>query len=273
MPLLRTRTRPASSSVDAMVEATVQSQLANLPLAHHIRVNRQAKRMKLIVRADGITLTLPVRVKAREVEQFLAAQQLWLHNTCARYAAVQQTHRADARNWQHGDQISFLGNTWSLALQGKNSIKRSRFEAKEPYLHFTLPDHLPMPEKDWEIKRHLKRWIDAELLKHATAQCQTHAATLGRSLGDVRIKTMRSQWGSCAHNGNINLNRLLGFAPKGCFDYVIAHECAHLKHPNHSPAFWACVEELMPHYNAPKHWLKTHGRYLQDPLGNPAKPC
>jgi predicted metal-dependent hydrolase len=37
---------------------------------------------------------------------------------------------------------------------------------------------------------------------------------------------------------------------------------AHLKHPNHSPAFWQTVQALCPGYEEGKHWLKIKGKDL-----------
>ena len=45
-------------------------------------------------------------------------------------------------------------------------------------------------------------------------------------------------------------------------DYVCVHELAHLRHPNHSPAFWAAVEQHTQHRAAATAWLKQHGREL-----------
>jgi predicted metal-dependent hydrolase len=44
--------------------------------------------------------------------------------------------------------------------------------------------------------------------------------------------------------------------------YVVAHEVAHLRHMNHSAAFWNCVESICPDYEAAKDWLKLHGKDL-----------
>lgn len=51
-------------------------------------------------------------------------------------------------------------------------------------------------------------------------------------------------------------------APPAALDYVAAHEVAHLAIMDHSPRFWAQVEELMPDYAAPRAWLRREGAGL-----------
>ncbi len=41
-------------------------------------------------------------------------------------------------------------------------------------------------------------------------------------------------------------------------DYVVVHELCHLIEMNHSKAFWAQVERLMPDYKKQRKWLKEH---------------
>jgi predicted metal-dependent hydrolase len=38
-------------------------------------------------------------------------------------------------------------------------------------------------------------------------------------------------------------------------DYVVCHELAHLRHMNHSPAFWAEVKRMCPDYEVLKREL------------------
>ncbi|PIS19393.1 MAG: hypothetical protein COW19_03160 [Zetaproteobacteria bacterium CG12_big_fil_rev_8_21_14_0_65_55_1124] len=40
------------------------------------------------------------------------------------------------------------------------------------------------------------------------------------------------------------------------------HELCHLKHHNHSPAFWDEVSKLFPDYKEQRRWLRRHGRLL-----------
>jgi predicted metal-dependent hydrolase len=45
--------------------------------------------------------------------------------------------------------------------------------------------------------------------------------------------------------------------PVPCIDYVVAHELCHLKHPNHSPAFYALLAQVMPDWRRRKERLET----------------
>ena len=56
-------------------------------------------------------------------------------------------------------------------------------------------------------------------------------------------------------------------APENVRDYVIVHELSHRRQMNHSPAFWAEVEHILPDYRVPRKWLKEHGAALM--LRNP----
>ena len=58
----------------------------------------------------------------------------------------------------------------------------------------------------------------------------------------------QTRWGSASADGTVRLNwRLVHFGLRS-IDYVVAHELAHLREMNHSPAFWAVVRSVMPDY-------------------------
>lgn len=62
-----------------------------------------------------------------------------------------------------------------------------------------------------------------------------------------KIRNMRSQWGNCRHmQRRITFNLQLARIEHQLVDYIIVHELAHLRHPNHSPQFHAWVQQFIP---------------------------
>ncbi|MBM7556776.1 putative metal-dependent hydrolase [Halanaerobacter jeridensis] len=51
-------------------------------------------------------------------------------------------------------------------------------------------------------------------------------------------------------------------APMSVIDYLVVHELAHLKYPNHSKEFWQLVEAVIPNYKEKQEWLRINGRRL-----------
>ena len=73
----------------------------------------------------------------------------------------------------------------------------------------------------------------------------------------IRIKEMRSMWGSCRPKRNIiTLNsRLLLYPPK-CAEFIVMHEFVHFIHPNHSKEFYETMDKMMPDWRIWKDCLK-----------------
>ena len=107
----------------------------------------------------------------------------------------------------------------------------------------------------------------ADFLKRQARQDLTRAVTLHSARLDVRAKsiTLRdttSRWGSCSSSGALNFSWRIVLAPPPVLDYLAAHEVAHLREMNHSPRFWALVEETCPDMEAQRAWLRAHGSAL-----------
>ncbi len=88
------------------------------------------------------------------------------------------------------------------------------------------------------------------------------APIVGVTYGRVTIRSQRSRWGSCSGKGILNFNCLLMLTPSHVIDYVVVHELCHRLEMNHSPAFWAQVERVLPDYRKSREWLKEHEKEL-----------
>lgn len=74
------------------------------------------------------------------------------------------------------------------------------------------------------------------------------AERMGLFPQNIRITGAKKRLGSCSGKGNVCFSRHLMACPPEIIDAVIVHELAHLRHMNHSPAFYQLVETYLPDY-------------------------
>ncbi len=112
------------------------------------------------------------------------------------------------------------------------------------------------------LNRRICDWLKREARKRLSERVDHYCAQLGRKRGALRIRDTRTRWGSCSSEGDLSFCWRLILAPPDILDYVAAHECAHLIHLDHSPAFWRIVRELGVDARGAARWLGAHGPEL-----------
>ena len=76
----------------------------------------------------------------------------------------------------------------------------------------------------------------------------------------ISFRKNKSRWGSCSSKDNLSFNIMLIQTPLPFIEYVVVHELAHIRHKNHSKAFWKLVQEILPDYKQRKQI--TQNRYF-----------
>ena len=115
--------------------------------------------------------------------------------------------------------------------------------------------HQPLSAKDRSRYIEIARGI-------FTRKTEYYARIMGVSYGRISIREQKTRWGSCSSKGNLNFNWRLILAPEEVLDYVVVHELAHRREMNHSKAFYAIVESVLPDYRAARKWLRDKGQVL-----------
>ena len=200
-----------------------------------IRRSGRARSMTLRVsRLDGrVTLTLPQSTTDRAARAFLDGHAGWIAKAKAG-VAVEAPVEVGAALPVEGVMRQIEAGTGRQAR-----IFGDRIE-------------MPSPRALATTLKHLAR-------DRALPRIDYYADAVGRDVTGISFRDTRSRWGSCTSEGKVMLSWRLVLAPPEIFDYVIAHEVAHLVEMNHSTAFWSVVEELRPDYKEAKRWLKTDG--------------
>ena len=83
-----------------------------------------------------------------------------------------------------------------------------------------------------------------------------YAALMGVRPTRITITSARTRFGSCSGKNALSFSwRLMGY-PEAAIDYVVVHELAHIRHHDHSPAFYAEIARIMPDHQSRRALLK-----------------
>jgi predicted metal-dependent hydrolase len=208
--------------------------------------HRGARRMTLRVSRAGVRLTVPPAARPGEIEAFLRASAGWIAEQRERLGPA-------AAPLADGDRVALLDEELELAVRPGG--RRSSARRAAGRLAVALA---PGADVDDVVERWYRREAGAVLGGRARAL----AARLGAEVAAVSIRDQRSRWGSCAPTGRLSFSWRLLLAPGAVAEYVVVHEACHLVRRDHSPAYWALVEDLMPDARAQRAWLREHGDRL-----------
>ena len=112
------------------------------------------------------------------------------------------------------------------------------------------------------LSRRVTDFLKKEARHEAGRRGHEKAGQVDRTIARLTLRDTRSRWGSCSPAGHISLSWRLILAPEPVFDYVVAHEVAHLVHLNHGARFWALVARLTAQVEGPRSWLRDQGATL-----------
>jgi predicted metal-dependent hydrolase len=108
-------------------------------------------------------------------------------------------------------------------------------------------------------RAHFLSWYRRRAARVLNERIRHFAPLVGVTPPPVRIKEMRTRWGSCSAKGRISLHWGLVLLPLELADYVVVHELVHLRELNHGKAFWRGVEQVFPDYRERRKRLRSEG--------------
>jgi predicted metal-dependent hydrolase len=205
-----------------------------------------ARRSRIVVDGSGIRVIVPAGADAIErAAQFVSAKRRWLYRASRSLSLAPQPEE----RFLTGARVLFRGRRLKLTVAPSAADHitvacRSRFDV-------TLPRTVWAGEqREAEARIAVKQWLQQRLREDGQELASRFATQLGVDVRSVRVLPMKKLWASCGRDKVIRLHPDLVRLPGRVFEYVMAHEVAHLVLRNHSPQFWRVVRRLVPDYVA-----------------------
>ncbi|RBA23285.1 M48 family metallopeptidase [Herminiimonas fonticola] len=218
-------------------------------VAEVIRTPR-TKSARIQVDESAVSIIVPLALPDTRIRKLLTEKTRWIKEKLYLH---QQEAPVSSKEFVSGEAFPYLGRNYRLKLE---SGAFQPVKLKQGRLVVTLPADAVTPEL---VKNALIRWYRYQAQQRFAEKVQRYAKVIGVKPTEVGIKTFKSRWGSCNVRGEILFHWKVILAPHRVVDYVVIHELCHLKHHDHSAAFWKSVERLMPDYLECKEWLRVEG--------------
>jgi predicted metal-dependent hydrolase len=231
---------------------------SDFPWPFGLRYSSRAKQLRLVVKPTGVELVVPPAVGETRALEFLHQHRTWVERKLAELRSRPQ-EQPEPQRLETGTTVPFQGREVPLVVREAQG-RRARVEFDGRFL-IALPCCAPA-EAEHYTRAALFAWIKVWLRDEAALIGAKHASRYGLHPQDIRIKRMKSRWGSCGPRNDINLNWLLAFVPPSVLEYVMVHELCHIRHRDHSALFWDLVGRHLPHYPRERQWLRRNGAEL-----------
>jgi len=179
----------------------------------------------LVVRA-------PYRARPVDAEAAIHAHRKWVVRTLAEARA-----RAESFKLEPGRLLPYLNQRLRLvfAASAKIGVRRAGCDLE-----------VAKSDTDQSTRDLLRAWYLDEARRELPQRLRRIAPLLSVWPAGISVRNQRTRWGSCSAGGRISLNWRLMMLPARLADYVMVHELCHLRHLNHSAAFWNMVAAAIP---------------------------
>jgi predicted metal-dependent hydrolase len=228
-----------------------------------IRRSQRARHVRLVIKPAGIELVVPLHVNEAQAIGFLYQHREWAERklTEIQGRAVADYRSCSSLPLESGSLLPFQGRDVPLIV-GQHAGNRLKIKklADGPF-EILLPETSNL-SPDLQIRSALFVWVKHWMRAEAHRLAQQHGQVLDLLPREIRIKRMKTRWGSCGPKDDINLNWLLAFTPPSVLEYVVVHELCHIRHRNHSREYWDLVSRHLPNWSHERRWLKAQGGEL-----------
>jgi predicted metal-dependent hydrolase len=221
---------------------------------------RRAKRKTIgfVVGPEGLVVSAPRWVPLSEVETGLQEKGAWIVRKLQEQGERAKRLAAARIEWRDGVGFPFLGETVILVLDTRatGAVLNTDAQALPGVPRLTLHVGLPQHASAEQIRDAVQSWLQRQAKRIFEERCAHYAQQLGVRVTKLGLSSANTRWGSASADGAVRLHwRLVHFAMP-IVDYVVAHELAHLREMNHSPAFWDVVRSVVPGFESSREALK-----------------
>lgn len=209
------------------------------------RSNRRTLALTLD-RQGRLIIHAPMRMPLRTIEAFLLEKQDWIARKRQELSAAGS--RMSGFSLEEGGCIPYLGGRVRISY---DSVRRA-----------TMQDGVLTLPRTGRPAQQVLNWLAEQARRELPSYVEKWSKRMNVYPTALSFCYAKARYGSMTSDGRMRLNMALMHFPPQYIDYVVVHELAHRVHPDHSPAFHAYVESMLPGAGQLRKEMKNLSGYL-----------
>lgn len=188
-----------------------------------------------------VRVAAPLRVDDEALRLAVISRLGWIRR---KQRAFEEQDRQSRREMVTGESHYFQGRRYLLDVIEEAAPPSVRLAG-----HKTMELRV-RPGSDREARELiLQRWYRRQLREQVPPLLFKWEPRVGLTVAEVRIKKMKTLWGSCnATARRVWLNLELAKKPASCLEYILVHEMVHFKERHHNERFRELMDNAMPQW-------------------------
>lgn len=221
---------------------------------------QERKDLRIVVDlVNGVVVYTPEKTPDDKIHALLSSKAKWIYDKIQELDEVKIN--VAPKEFVSGEKLPYLGRHYRLKVH-REAVNQSSFGFKQGRFIATVPSNWEQEKVQDTLEEGLVEWYRVRGLKKVLERARYFEHLLGVESKSIQLRTQHKRWGTCTPEGNIYLNWRIVMAPVRVIDYIVVHELAHLRIPEHNQDFWNLVRSIVPHYEEDKEWLRIHGMEL-----------
>lgn len=216
---------------------------------HYTVKKSRRKTLSIYIEPTGeITILAPENKSDAEINAVISSKKLQIYRKLAELAELKATQRV--RELVSGESYLYLGRNYRLKFVDSQDVALKLSNG-----YFSLR------ERDRQSSQLVfKDYYRRKGLIKIAERVKLYQPQMGVECESIQVMELQSRWGSYSRKtNNLCFHWKCMMLPLNILDYVVVHELAHIKYPNHSSEFWNEVDKIMPDYQKHKDWLRYNG--------------
>ena len=220
-------------------------------IAYRVERKKSLKNTYIEVDKEGVRIRTNEQTSDEELEAYIIKKASWIGKHLQGYRTQTDVELVT------GSRLYYLGRSYYVEVK-----PREVDEISVRFIHSKFQIEAPLTTSQTALRQAVDTFYKERAIKKISPLVKKWSNLMGLEPEYVGYRKSEKRWGSCSPSNRISFNYHLIKLSTSLIEYVVVHELVHLRHKNHSKAFWSEVKRYLSDYKRREEKIKGFEKLL-----------